>query len=179
MGVATGGTALQDPSAAARIRHMSEADAAAAAALIHASWISTYGPLMGADRAAQESERKHQPDMIAADLTRPHSESFVAEASDGRIVGYAYAKVVKGALWLDRLHVHPAHRGSGLARGLLHAVIANYIGEATISLEVIKGNDRAIRFYEREGFSVTEERDACGGIGGVPTLIMRRGISRA
>jgi ribosomal protein S18 acetylase RimI-like enzyme len=165
--------------AAARIRHMRSDDAAAVAALVHASWIDTYGPLMGADRAESESARKHQPDMIAADLTRLHSESFVATDADEAIVGYAYAKVTRGVLWLDRLHVLPEHRGKGLAAGLLHAVIANYIGDASISLEVLKGNNRAIRFYEREGFVATEERDACGGIGGVPTLIMRKAISRA
>lgn len=158
---------------------MTEADAVQVAALIHESWISTYAPLMGEDRARLESDRKQRPEMIAADLVRLHSESFVGEAPDGTIVGYAYAKVLKGALWLDRLHVTPGHRGSGLAAGLLHAVIANYVGESTISLEVLKGNDRAIRFYEREGFVVTEERDACGGIGGLPTLIMRKAISRA
>jgi ribosomal protein S18 acetylase RimI-like enzyme len=165
--------------AATHIRHMRSDDAAAVAALIHASWTGTYGPLMGADRAETESARKHQPEMIAADLTRMHSESFVAQDAAGAIVGYAYAKVTKGTLWLDRLHVVPEHRGKGLAAGLLHAVIANYIGDASISLEVLKGNDRAIRFYEREGFVTTEERDACGGIGGVPTLIMRKAISRA
>lgn len=163
----------------ARIRHMTAHDVEQVAALIHASWVSTYGPLMGDAKAAEESAKKHQPAMIASDMKRMHSESFVAEEPTGRIVGYAYAKVTKGVLWLDRLHVAPDHRGSGLAAGLLHAVIVNYIGEGSISLEVIKGNDRAIRFYEREGFMVTDERDACGGIGGVPTLIMRKAISRA
>jgi ribosomal protein S18 acetylase RimI-like enzyme len=154
-------------------------DVAAVTAVVHASWVSTYGPLMGAERAEAESARKHQPDLVAQDLTRLHSESFVAEGAGGEIVGYAYAKVTKGVLWLDRLHVVPESRGSGVAAGLLHAVIANYVGDASISLEVLKGNDRAIRFYEREGFVTTEERDACGGIGGVPTLIMRKAISRA
>jgi ribosomal protein S18 acetylase RimI-like enzyme len=158
---------------------MGEGDVAQVAALIHASWVTTYGPLMGAEKAEAESAKKHQPETIAADLTRAHSESFVAEEPGGSIVGHAYAKVVKGALWLDRLHVVPGHRGSGVAAGLLHAVIANYVGEGSISLEVLKGNDRAIRFYEREGFVTTEERDACGAIGGVPTLVMRKGISRA
>lgn len=161
------------------LRHMTEHDVGPVSALITASWTSTYGPLMGADRAVAESAKKHQPDMIKSDLKRIHSESFVAEAPDGTIVGYAYAMVAKGVLWLDRLHVAPDWQGQGLAAGLLHAAIANYVGEATISLEVLKGNDRAIAFYRREGFVVTEERDACGGIAGVPTLIMRRAISRA
>lgn len=163
----------------ARIRHMAEADVEQVAALIHASWVSTYGPLMGEAKAEQESAKKHEPAMIAADMRRMHSESFVGEDEAGRIVGYAYARVTKGVLWLDRLHVAQEHQGSGLAAGLLHAVIVNYVGEPSISLEVIKGNDRAVRFYEREGFVVTEERDACGGIGGVPTLVMRKAISRA
>lgn len=170
---------MPDHAATARIRHMTADDVEQVAALVHASWVSTYGPLMGKARAEEESAKKHQPAMIAADMKRMHSESFVGEDPDGRIVGYAYAKVTKGVLWLDRLHVAPDHQGSGLAAGLLHAVIVNYIGEGSISLEVIKGNDRAIRFYEREGFMVTDERDACGGIGGVPTLIMRKAISRA
>lgn len=163
----------------ARIRHMIAADVAQVATLVSASWLTTYGPLMGAARAEEESDRKHRPDAIAADLTRLHSESFVAEAPDGAIVGYAYAMVAKGVLWLDRLHIAPDWQGRGIASGLLHAVIANYIGESTISLEVLKGNDRAIAFYAREGFVVTDERDACGGIAGVPTLIMRKAISRS
>lgn len=170
---------MPDHAPTARIRHMTADDVEQVSALIHASWVSTYGPLMGEAKAGEESAKKHQPEMIAADMKRMHSESFVGEEATGRIVGYAYAKVTKGVLWLDRLHVAPDHQGSGLAAGLLHAVIVNYIGEGSISLEVIKGNDRAIRFYEREGFMVTDERDACGGIGGVPTLIMRKAISRA
>lgn len=158
---------------------MEPADIDRVAALVHASWMRTYGPLMGDEHAQQESSRKHAPETVAVDLTRAHSESFVAEDADGAIVGHAYAVVVRGALWLDRLHVAPMAQGSGLAAGLLHAVIVNYVGEPSISVEVIKGNDRAIRFYEREGFTVTGERDGCGDIAGVPSLIMRRAISRA
>lgn len=166
-------------SASARIRHMEAGDAPAVAELVTRSWLTTYAPLMGEERAAAESAKRHAPQMIAADLSKPHSESFVAEAQDGSIVGHAYAMVSKGVLWLDRLHVVPGHQGTGLAAHLMHAVIVNYVGEPSISLEVLKGNERAIRFYEREGFVATAERDSCGGIAGVPTLVMRRTIARA
>lgn len=170
---------MAEPANAARVRHMTSEDVDAVAALIHASWLRTYGPLMGEARAEAESARKHAPGTIASDLRRAHSESFVAETEGGGIVGHAHAKVIKGVLWLDRLHLAPGEHGRGLASALLHAVIANYVGEPSISLEVVKGNDRAIRFYEREGFIVTEERDDCGGIAGVRTLVMRRAIARA
>lgn len=163
---------------AAQIRHMRQDDAAKVAALTVASWERTYAPLLGHERALAEASARFRPETIAADMTRPHSESFVAEAS-GQIVGYAHAVVVKGVLWLDRLHVTPEHHGTGLAAGLLHAVTVNYLGEPSISLEVLKGNDRAVSFYEREGFVITEERDTCGGIAGAPTLVMRKAIPRA
>lgn len=168
-----------NPQQSPRIRHMTAADVDAVSVLIHASWVKTYGPLMGAGRAEQESAKRHQPQQIAESLKRPHSESFVAETLGGTIVGYAHAICPKGVLWLDRLHVAPDHQGTGLAANLMHAVMINYLGEPSISLEVVKGNDRAIRFYEREGFVVTGETSACGGIGGVAALIMRKPLPRA
>ena len=104
----------QDGGGKARIRHMKPDDAAGVSALLSASWLNTYGPLMGDERAAAESAKKHQPATIAVDMTRPHSESFVAEVADGAIVGYAYAIVPKGVLWLDRLHVAPRTRARDL-----------------------------------------------------------------
>jgi ribosomal protein S18 acetylase RimI-like enzyme len=161
------------------IRHMADGDADAVSDLVSTSWRLSYGPLMGDDRAREESAARHRPEMIRKDLARPHSESFVARAAGGDIVGYAYARVAKGVLWLDRLHVRADWQGRGCGAALLHAAMANYVGEPAISVEVIKGNDGAVRFYEREGFHRVSEQDACGGIGGVPTLILRRPLSRA
>lgn len=161
------------------IRHMTKEDAGAVAELVAGSWERTYTPLMGEEKVRAQNRERHTPDRIAADMGRPHSESFVAVSDDGAVVGYAYAIVVKGVLWLDRLHVAADHQGSEVAAGLLHAVMANYVGEPSISLEVIAGNERAIRFYEKQGFEVIERKSACGSIDGVPTLVMRRGLSRA
>lgn len=161
------------------IRHMSEDDAEAVSALLSQSWDRTYAPLMGADRVSAQNEQKHSAESIAADMRRAHSESFVAVADDGSIVGYAYAIVPKGVLWLDRLHIAADHQGSGVAAGLLHAVMVNYVGEPSISLEVLEDNDRAVAFYEKQGFEIIERKNACGDIDGVRTLVMRRGLSRA
>ncbi|MEX0955899.1 MAG: GNAT family N-acetyltransferase [Rhizobiaceae bacterium] len=158
---------------------MTTDDAAAVAALVAGSWERTYVPLIGEEKVRSQNAQIHTPDRIAADMTRPHSESFVAVTGDGAVVGYAFADVVKGVLWLDRLHVAEDHQGSGVAAGLLHAVMANYVGEPSISLEVIEANQRAVGFYEKQGFQVVERKSACGSIDGVPTLVMRRALSRA
>jgi GNAT superfamily N-acetyltransferase len=56
------------------------------------------------------------------------------------------------AMW-----VHPKIRGSGGADGLVAAVVAwaESVGAKLVRLKVIRGNDRARRFYERIGFCPT------------------------
>ncbi len=60
------------------------------------------------------------------------------------------------AMW-----VHPAIRGSGAADGLVAAVLgwAASEGANRVRLKVIQSNDRARRFYERNGFRLTGHED--------------------
>lgn len=63
------------------------------------------------------------------------------------------------AVWLD-----PKWRGSGRAEAMLEAIvaIARDEGVLQIELEVASGNDRARRFYERNGFV---------GVGPIPRAV--------
>lgn len=56
------------------------------------------------------------------------------------------------AMW-----VHPARRGSGAASALVQSVLAwaERRGASSVRLDVIEGNDRARRLYERHGFQAT------------------------
>ena len=56
------------------------------------------------------------------------------------------------AMW-----VHPSIRGSGAADGLVAAVLAwaESEGATVVRLDVVQANDRARRFYERNGFRPT------------------------
>jgi ribosomal protein S18 acetylase RimI-like enzyme len=60
------------------------------------------------------------------------------------------------AMW-----VHPAIRGSGAADELVAAVLAWAASEGAklVRLKVIQSNDRARRFYERNGFRLTGHED--------------------
>lgn len=55
--------------------------------------------------------------------------------------------------WLDQICVGPNHFGAGLGEVLLGA--ARALSPQTIRLDVNADNDRAIRFYERAGFTRT------------------------
>jgi putative acetyltransferase len=54
--------------------------------------------------------------------------------------------------WLDQLCVHPDYFGVGAARDLIEA--ARQASPDGIRLDVNADNNRARRFYEREGFSL-------------------------
>lgn len=77
----------------------------------------------------------------------------VAVADDGSLAGFvtfdAEAQV------LDQLCVARAHQGSGAAKMLLDSVKRR--SPDGIILAVTQSNDRALRFYYREGFEITGE----------------------
>ncbi len=157
------------------IRHTRPGDAEAVAALVRASWKQTYEPLMGAQKAVRSSGERDGPDVFRGELDRDGLVSFVAEQDDGAIVGHAMAhEADDGTFWLARLHVAPKYHRGGVAAELLIACIAASEGHPSLALEVVEGNDRAVAFYRKHGFEVTERKGACGGIEGVPTLVMRR-----
>ena len=162
------------------IRHMRAADADAVAELLSASWRETYEHLMGLDKVEQANARLHTPERLAAEAEDNSIIAFVAEADDGAIIGHAMAKMdANHKVWLDRLHVAPKQFGTGLAANLLRAMLAAHSGLASISLEAIEGNERAIAFYRKHGFAVTDHKSSCGSVDGVPTLVMTKFLSRA
>jgi len=168
------------PDGAYTIRRMRAADASAVAELLRASWRETYEHLMGLEKVEAANARMHVPERLAAEAEDDSVIAFVAEGPDGAIVGHALAMMdAKRQVWLDRLHVAPKLFGSGLAANLLRAILAAHAGLSTIALEVIEGNDRAIAFYRKHGFAVTDRKSSCGSVEGVPTLVMTKILSRA
>ncbi len=77
--------------------------------------------------------------------------------SDGMSIGFVSAErpvdPTRGVL-LDCLHVHPAHHGKGTGKRMIESVRAwaRTIGADRVHLSVLKGNVRAIGFYEHNGW---------------------------
>ncbi len=161
------------------VRGMTEGDVPAVSRLLGRSWRRTYGPILGEQAAMRLSAEHHAPDRLAAELADGDRMAFVAERSDGVIVGCAMAELKEGDAILDRLHVDQSEHGTGVAADLLHAVLAAHAGLPSIALEVIEGNDRALAFYRKQGFAVVEHRSESHGVAGARSFIMRRPISWA
>jgi ribosomal protein S18 acetylase RimI-like enzyme len=164
----------------AKIRAMTEADVSEVSRLLGESWRRTYGPLIGIETTARISDEHHAPERLAAELADDNVLSFVAERADGSIAGYAVARMDEaGDVKLERLHIDQSEYGTGLAADLLHAVLAAHAGIASIALEVLEGNERAIAFYRKHGFEIVSRQPASHGAEGHFSLIMRRTLSRA
>ena len=81
------------------------------------------------------------------------SRPYLAE-DDGKVVGVLSV----GSSELHAIYVHPGWWGVGVGQALLdkaHALLAETCDEA--ELTVLVGNDRARRFYERNGWHLVEQ----------------------
>lgn len=99
---------------------------------------------------------------------KPVVEALVGEI-DGEMVGFALfftnfsTFLAKPGLYLEDLYVRPAHRRSGLGKGLLQrlAQIAVERDYGRFDWTVLDWNEDAIRFYEKMGASVLPEWRIC------------------
>lgn len=89
------------------------------------------------------------------------SATFVLETANGPkgIAAGVPDSTDPAVVHLMAMWVHPALRGSGAASALVQSVLtwAEGRGARSVRLEVIDGNDRARRLYERHGFEATGE----------------------
>ena len=86
--------------------------------------------------------------------------STVLLASDaGKIVGYVNPVIDGKEAWIGGIGVIPQYRSSGVGTKLMRSAeeLCRNRGVQSITLEVIEGNDRAQRMYERQGFSVSRK----------------------
>ena len=108
------------------------------------------------------------------------SATFVAEESDGRLVGMAGVFTDKEEYHVWGMWVSPELRGRGLGRELLDRVL--YWAESTnpgreVLLDVNPEQSIAVRLYESRGFSRTGKTASLGHHEPAITQEMRRGPS--
>lgn len=113
----------------------------------------------------RDDGRKFDAEDLKRFLADPMRPILAAEL-DGQLVGYAMcilqitendtAAYDRKVLYLDDLCVDAPCRGKNVASVLYNHVLdyAREIGCNAVTLHVWKGNDRAMRFYEKQGMQV-------------------------
>lgn len=87
-------------------------------------------------------------------LARPEYTVFAA-VEGGEVLGYGGELTAAGESGVTNIAVFPEHRGRGVGRALVEALIraARERGSAFLTLEVRVSNGAARRLYERAGFA--------------------------
>ena len=129
-----------------------------------------------------ETERWLTPESLAQTkasfqeiVTHPEKHFYRVVEQHGKPMGFLHATCESGRYHLDGLYIDPALHGSGVAHRLM-AQLNNWVGNHDISLEVVTYNLRAIRFYEKHGFTM-ENEDNKLFLGELPNRTMiRKGV---
>jgi GNAT superfamily N-acetyltransferase len=137
-------------------------------------------PLAFLETLAQAAARPHDDyrRRIAQAAAGRSLAQFVADPG-GPLIGHAGGTVLPedpAATVVFAVYVTPARRGTGVLADLVEAVAdwSRDCGRDELMLEVVVGNDRAVRAYERLGFADTGVRVRHPVIPALTELQMRR-----
>ncbi|MCA2213633.1 GNAT family N-acetyltransferase [Jidongwangia harbinensis] len=137
-------------------------------------------PLAFLETLAQAAARPHADyrRRISQASSGPGLAQFVADPG-GRLIGHAGGTVLPeepDVTVVFAVYITPAHRGRGVLAELIEAVAdwSRASGRPDLMLEVVVGNDRAVRAYQRLGFTDTGVRVPHPVIPALTELQMRR-----
>ncbi|QKW16533.1 MULTISPECIES: GNAT family N-acetyltransferase [unclassified Micromonospora] len=137
-------------------------------------------PLAFLETIAEAAARPHAEyaARVAQVSAGTHTAQFVADPG-GRLVGHAGGVAHPTELAVTvvyAVYVTPTWRGTGLLASLIDAVGAwsRECGRQELMLEVVVGNDRAYRAYQRIGFADTGVRVPHPTVPALRELQMRR-----
>ncbi len=150
-----------------RIRLAEPGDVAAIRDLLVRTWHDTYDALLGAERVKDITDRWHSLDSLTRQLASPLSLFLVAEG-EARLIGTSKATGQRdGAVTLDRLYVDPGTQRMGVGAALLAATERAFPYAGRLALEVDPRNGKAIAFYRKQGFQLSEPRTDAVDAGGL------------
>lgn len=139
--------------------------------LVNASWLSTYPTLIGLKETEKIIAVRHSMEQLEKQFNSEDAWFFVAE-DNGVIAGHLYAFRDEG-IYVDRLHARPDFKGRGVGTALLDE-LAGHARDERVWLDVLKGNSAALGFYLARNFKTVRETDACGGLAGIPAIVLER-----
>jgi ribosomal protein S18 acetylase RimI-like enzyme len=101
-----------------------------------------------------------------------HQFLYVAKVGDIS-VGVVHTTAIDGNQRLEALYVDKEYRGTGVAQDLVDEALNHLDLSKPIALEVISYNERAQRFYQKNGFDIkTGSEHLYAGV--MPSIVMIR-----
>lgn len=160
------------------IRTVDPDDIPAIRELLQRTWHDTYDAIYGKEKVASLTESWHSEAALRKRLNRPYSEFVIADDGEN-ILGMAYAAMGDGGddrtAFLHQLYVNPEVQGRGAGTALLIEMESAFPAAAKMRLEVEEANEKAIAFYDRQGYRQVGRNENCGvKDSGIPAIVMEK-----
>ncbi|MDF3023780.1 MAG: hypothetical protein K0R10_1141 [Alphaproteobacteria bacterium] len=116
-----------------------------------------------ADAFADKNERTHLDNFLRWGVNERDMRVIIAETEDHKIAGFVMTEfnssTMRNAVNVVDLAVSPEHQGQGVGRALLKQVEETALKNEfdTVTLQVRKGNTKAIGLYQSLGFGIMGE----------------------
>lgn len=153
----------------ATIRRADEKDAHPLALVGAATFLETFAGILDGEDIVAHCRQQHSLEIYARWLRDPAARLWIVQAVAGAApVGYMVLD--RAALpvpnlrptdyEIKRVYLLKEFQGTGVGRRLVNLAVdeSRVLGAQRLMLGVYKGNERAIGFYERVGFSTIGER---------------------
>lgn len=146
------------PPQTCRISPVAAGEVPAICVLAREIWYQHYPGIITVRQIEYMLDQRYGPETILSQIESGEARWDKLEIG-GRLAGFAqYEPGTRPAsMKLDKIYLHPRHRGKGFGSALLEhvAAAARDRGMRTLYLQVNKGNSLSIAVYRRNGFDVT------------------------
>jgi len=98
------------------------------------------------------SEKIQDIGQFIENSTNQSNINYLVAIVNGEVSGFIYATKNKSELYINALYVDPNSQRGGIGTSLLHETINNNQMVDVIVVDVVSYNEKAIAFYEKNGF---------------------------
>ena len=139
------------------VTRLDESDAERLHDLLTTSWRETYTGLLPADLIRDAEDVWHSTETLRRQM-KNRTVLFAGCKRDGRMLGMIRGAMVDtSTLRVFQLYVRASEQGKGIGTELLRYARASFPDARKLVVDVTKGNEKGLRFFERYGFTFVSE----------------------
>lgn len=147
-----------------QIRNADKTDVHVISTLAHAIWPDTYSQILSQPQLHYMLNLFYTEDSLRKQMDEGHY--FLLALSNAETVGfasYSHAGQV-GVFKIHKLYVHQMLHGHGFGQKLLERIIKDVVPKGATALQLnVNRHNRAVKFYEKQGFVKIGEEDIAIG----------------
>jgi len=92
-------------------------------------------------------------------FANPGDKSYYSAKVDGIVVGFSTGNKGSELNEVGAIYIYPQYQGMGIGKLLMNKVLDEFNPQIKTKLNVVKYNERAIKFYEKFGFKIVGPYD--------------------